>query len=76
MQPNPLDSTTSPLSPLQLKATMKSQEAVKTILPSSQFGVSASCKEVNLVLSDLFFPKEIMLLSNMNGMFIYDANDS
>ncbi|XP_076100074.1 uncharacterized protein LOC143069366 [Mytilus galloprovincialis] len=57
MQPNPLDSTTSPLSPLQLKATMKSQEAVKTILPSSQFGISASCKEVNQNAYELAFAK-------------------
>ncbi|XP_052106400.1 uncharacterized protein LOC127738939 [Mytilus californianus] len=57
MQPNPLDSTTSPLSPLQLKATMKSQEAVKKILPSSQFGIPASCKEVNQNAYELAFAK-------------------
>ena len=65
LTPNPLDVTTSPLSPLQLKATMKSQEAVKKIFPNRPFGTPATCKEINqvsILKPVLFFTFVFLLL--------------
>lgn len=49
LEPNPVDVTTDPISPLQLKATMRSQEAIEKLLPARPFGVPATCKEINEV---------------------------
>ncbi|XP_052106401.1 uncharacterized protein LOC127738940 [Mytilus californianus] len=51
------DGTKIPQSPLQLKATMTSQRAVKTLLPSAPFGDPATCQDINQDAFTLAFSK-------------------
>ncbi|CAC5381900.1 unnamed protein product [Mytilus coruscus] len=44
---NPADKAILPQSPTQLKATMTSQDAVKKLTTSSQFGNPSTCQDIN-----------------------------
>ncbi|XP_063426640.1 uncharacterized protein LOC134710278 isoform X2 [Mytilus trossulus] len=51
------DGTKIPQSPLQLKATMTNQRAIKSLLPSAPFGAPATCQDINQDAFTLAFSK-------------------
>lgn len=60
---NPADEGILPQSPTQLTATMTSQDAVKKLTTSSQFGNPSTCQDINQVYILLLHLKDAQSIS-------------